>query len=68
MGNFENQLKASEAIGDGVANNAKYSIALAKSKDEGVNDTEELLKAPRELYEWVSLIMVKRMNTRLLRV
>ena len=26
-------------------------VALAKSKDEGVNDTEELLKASQELYE-----------------
>ena len=49
---FENQLEVFEAIGfaDGIAL-AKSNIALAKSKYEGGNNSEELLKASQELYE-----------------
>ena len=48
---FERKIELSKAIGDdeGVAI-AKANIALAKSKFEG-NDSEELLKANKELYE-----------------
>jgi hypothetical protein len=48
----ENQLKVSRAIGDadGIAN-AKFNIAIAKSKYEVGNNNEEVLKASQELYE-----------------
>jgi hypothetical protein len=49
---FEKDLKVCKAIGDadGIAN-AKANIAIAKSKYEGGNSTEELLKASQKLYE-----------------
>jgi hypothetical protein len=49
---FENQLELNKAVGndEGIAN-AKASIAIAKSKYEGGNNIEELLKASQELYE-----------------
>jgi hypothetical protein len=49
---FENQLEVNKAIGDaeGIAI-AKRSIAIAKSKYQGGNNDEELLKASQELYE-----------------
>jgi hypothetical protein len=49
---FENQLEVCEAIGDaeGIAC-AKSNIAFAKSKYEGGNNEEEVLKASKELYE-----------------
>jgi hypothetical protein len=52
VAHFENQLEVFEAIGfaDGIAL-AKSNIALAKSKYEGGNNSEELLKASQELYE-----------------
>jgi hypothetical protein len=52
VANFEKALKVNEAIGDaeGVAN-TKRNIALARSKYEGGNYNEELVKASQELYE-----------------
>jgi hypothetical protein len=52
VAHFENQLEVFEAIGDanGIAN-AKGNIAIAKSKYEGGNNIEEVLKASQELYE-----------------
>jgi tetratricopeptide (TPR) repeat protein len=49
---FEKYLKVCKAIGndDGIAA-AKGNIALAKSKYEGGNNIEEVLKASQELYE-----------------
>jgi copper chaperone CopZ len=49
---FEKYLKVCEAIGnvEGIAT-AKANIALAKSKYEGDNNNEEVLKACQELYE-----------------
>ena len=49
---FEQYLKVCEAIGDdqGIAA-AKVNIAVAKSKYEGGNNNEELLRASQELYE-----------------
>ena len=49
---FENQLKVNESIGnaEGVAT-AKANIAYTKSKYEGGNNNEEMLKASQELYE-----------------
>ena len=49
---FENQLKVNESIGnaEGVAT-AKANIAYTKSKYEGGNNNEEILKASQELYE-----------------
>jgi hypothetical protein len=49
---FEKYLKVSKAIGDddGIAT-AKSNIATAKSKYEGDNNNEELLKASQEVYE-----------------
>jgi hypothetical protein len=49
---FENALEVHETIGNarGVAT-AKANIALAKSKYEGGNNNEEMLKASQELYE-----------------
>jgi hypothetical protein len=49
---FEKSLQVLEAIGDadGIAT-AKRNIAVAKSKYEGGNNNEELLKASQELYE-----------------
>jgi hypothetical protein len=49
---FEKDLKVCEAIGDAAdIATAKKNIALAKSKYEGGNNNEELLKANQELYE-----------------
>ena len=52
VAHFENQLEVNEAIGDaeGIAI-AKRNIAVAKSKYEGGNNHEEVLKASQELYE-----------------
>ena len=52
VSHFEKYLAVNEAIGnvDGIAH-AKANIALAKSKYEGGNNKEELLRASRELYE-----------------
>jgi hypothetical protein len=52
MVHFENQLEVNEVIGDaeGIAT-AKSNIALAKSKYEGGNNNEEVLKASQEMYE-----------------
>jgi hypothetical protein len=52
VAHFEKDLKVREAIGDdeGVAT-AKANIADAKSKYEGGNNNEEVLKASQELYE-----------------
>jgi hypothetical protein len=52
VAHFEKALKVRKAIGDaeGVAN-AKRNIALARSKYEGCNNDEEVLKANQELYE-----------------
>jgi hypothetical protein len=52
MVHFEKELKVCESIGSakGIAV-AKNNIALAKSKYEGGNKNEEILKTPRELYE-----------------
>ena len=52
MAHFENALEVHETIGDveGIAT-AKANIALAKSKYEGDNNNEEVLKACQELYE-----------------
>jgi hypothetical protein len=49
---FEKYLEVSKAIGDanGIAT-AKANIADAKSKYEGGNNNEELMKAHQELYE-----------------
>jgi hypothetical protein len=49
---FEKSLEVFRAIGDdkGIAT-AKRNIAVAKSKYEGGNNSEELLKASQELYE-----------------
>ena len=49
---FANQLEVKEAISDdqGIAT-AKSNIALAKSKYEGGNNKEEVLRASQELYE-----------------
>jgi hypothetical protein len=49
---FEKNLKVCEAAGDAVRTAiAKRNIAVAKSKYEGVNSNEELLKASQEVYE-----------------
>ena len=52
VAHFENQLEVLESIDDveGVAC-AQGSIAIAKSKYEGGNDKEEMLRAFQELYE-----------------
>jgi hypothetical protein len=52
VAHFEKDMKVYEAIGhaEGVAN-AKRNIALARSKYEGGNNKEELLRANQELYE-----------------
>ena len=49
---FENQLEVLETIHDieGIAN-AKANIAIAKSKYEGGNNNEEVMKVSQELYE-----------------
>jgi hypothetical protein len=49
---FEKQLEVFEAVGDdeGITV-AKGNIAIAKSKYEGGNNNEEVLKANKELYE-----------------
>jgi hypothetical protein len=49
---FENQLEVSEAIGNakGIAN-AKRNIAYTRSRFEGGNNNEELLRANQDLYE-----------------
>jgi hypothetical protein len=49
---FEKSLQVCEAIGDanGIVT-AKINIAIAKSKCEGGNNNEELVKASQELYE-----------------
>jgi hypothetical protein len=52
MVHFEKYLKVCEAIGDaGRIATAKNNLALAKSKYEGGNNNEELMKASQELYE-----------------
>jgi hypothetical protein len=49
---FEQSLQVFEAIGDAVRiAHAKANITTAKSKYEGGNNNEELVKASRELYE-----------------
>ena len=49
---FEKYLKVNEANGfAGGVSTAKSNIALAKSKYEGGNNNEEILKASQELYE-----------------
>ena len=49
---LENQLEVFEAIGDaGRIAAAKSNIAISKSKYEGDNNNEELLKASQEVYE-----------------
>jgi hypothetical protein len=49
---FEKDLKVCEAIGfdEGIAT-AKQNLAFAKSKYDGGNNNEELMKASQELYE-----------------
>jgi hypothetical protein len=49
---YEKNLKVCEAIGDddGIAT-AKSNVAAAKSKYDGDNNNEELLKASKEFYE-----------------
>jgi hypothetical protein len=50
---FEKSLQVLEAIGAaGRIATAKGNIAIAKSKYEGGNNNEELMKASQELYEW----------------
>jgi hypothetical protein len=63
---LENQLKVNESIGDveGIAM-AQANIAIAKSKFED-GDSEELLKVSRDVYEFMSLSLVKGMNTQLM--
>jgi hypothetical protein len=52
VAHFENCVKVFEAIGfaRNVAN-AKSNIAVARSKYEGCNNNEELLRASQEMYE-----------------
>jgi hypothetical protein len=52
VAHFEKSLQVFEAIGhdEGIAN-AKGNIAIAKSKYEGGNNNEELLRASRDFYE-----------------
>ena len=68
MAHFEKDLKVSKSIGDaeGIAS-AKADIAHAKSLYEGGSNNEEVLKASQEI-NYVSLNMVKEMNTLLMRV
>jgi hypothetical protein len=52
VAHFENQLEVSKTIGDTVRiATAKSNIALAKSKYEGDNNEELMVKANQELYE-----------------
>jgi hypothetical protein len=62
---FEKQLEVFESIGSdkGIAV-AKGNIAIAKSKYEGGNNYEEVLKANKNCMNCVSPKMVTRMNTR----
>jgi hypothetical protein len=52
VAHFENQLEVNKAIdfAEGIAN-AKANIAYARSKYEGGNNNEELMKVSQELYE-----------------
>jgi hypothetical protein len=52
VAHFENALEVNEAIGnaEGIAT-AKRNIAYAKSKYEGGNNNEELLKASQDVYK-----------------
>ena len=52
VAHFETQLEVFKAIGDaGSVATAKANIAYAKSKYEGGNNNEELLKTSQESYE-----------------
>jgi hypothetical protein len=52
VAHFEKSLQVFEAIGDaGRIATAKSNIAFSKSKYEGGNNNEELLKASQDLYE-----------------
>jgi len=53
VAHFETQLEVFKAIGDAgsVATAKKANIAYAKSKYEGGNNNEELLKTSQESYE-----------------